>query len=135
MRAGTLHVNRGRLVDGNRRVNGVVQSERLLDFAGALTALKAGARVARRGWNGTGMFLYLVPGSTFHVSRKPLLGIYPRGKRVQYRPHIDMVCADGKIVPWLASQTDLLEEDWVVVAHAADRAATDEQEPVAALAG
>jgi len=131
---GTLHI-RNR-VDGNRRVMGRVtpQGERPLDFAGALTALKAGARVARRGWNGKDMFLYLVPGSTFHVSRKPLLGIYPRGKRIQYRAHIDMVCADGKIVPWLASQTDLLEEDWVVVAPPAAHAATDmAEESVAAL--
>lgn len=62
-----------------------------------------------------GIFLFLVPGSTFQVSRPPLLGIYPEGTAINYRPHIDMKDAEGKVVPWLASQTDLLADDWGVV--------------------
>ena len=77
--------------------------------------LKEGAKVARIGWNGKGMFLFLVPGSTFKVNRPPLLGIYPEGTEINYLPHIDMRTADGKVVPWLASQTDVLAEDWVIV--------------------
>ena len=87
-----------------------------LNFGQALDALKAGKKVARAGWNGKGMFLFLVPGSTFKVSRAPLLGIYPEGTEINYCPHIDMKTADEKIVPWLASQTDVLAEDWGVVA-------------------
>jgi len=83
-----------------------------MDFSTALLALKAGKRVARAGWNGKGMFIFLVPGSVFQVSRPPLLGIYPEGTTVRYRAHIDMKTADGMVVPWLASQTDLLAEDW-----------------------
>ena len=45
-----------------------------------------------------------------------LLGIYPEGTEIDYCPHIDMKTADGKVVPWLASQTDVLAEDWVIVA-------------------
>jgi len=86
-----------------------------MDFSGALLALKRGARVARSGWNGKGMFLYLVPGSEFHVSRQPLLGIYPRGTLIKYHAHVDMKTADGQCVPWLCSQTDMLAEDWVVL--------------------
>lgn len=86
-----------------------------MDFSGALIALKHGAKVARHGWNGKGMFLFLVPGSTFQVNRPPLLGIYPEGTTIDYSPHIDMRTADGKIVPWLASQTDLMAEDWALV--------------------
>jgi len=83
-----------------------------MDFSTALLALKAGEKVARAGWNGKGMFIFLVPGSVFQVSRPPLLGIYPEGTTVRYHAHIDMKTADGMVVPWLASQTDMLAEDW-----------------------
>lgn len=84
-----------------------------MNFGQALEKLEAGDKVAREGWNGKGMFLFLVPGSTFTVNRPPLLGIYPEGTVVEYHAHIDMKTADGKIVPWLASQTDMLAKDWV----------------------
>ena len=86
-----------------------------MDFGQALAALKAGKRVARSGWNGKDMFLFLVPGSVFKVNRAPLLGIYPEGTEINYHGHIDMRTADGMIVPWLASQTDLLADDWATV--------------------
>lgn len=86
------------------------------DFGWALRQLNNGEKVARSGWNGKGMFIFLVPGSTFQVNRPPLLGIYPDGTTINYCPHIDMRTADGKIVPWLASQTDVLAEDWTIVA-------------------
>lgn len=86
-----------------------------MKFGLALDALEAGEKVAREGWNGKGMFLFLVPGSTFKVNRPPLLGIYPEGTEIDYCPHIDMKTADGKVVPWLASQTDILAKDWNIV--------------------
>lgn len=86
-----------------------------ISFSTALRAIKEGHKVARIGWNGKGMFLFLVPGSTFKVNRPPLLGIYPEGTEINYRPHVDMRDAEGKIVPWLASQTDILAEDWVIL--------------------
>lgn len=81
-------------------------------FSEALEALKQGKKVARSGWNGKGMFVFLVPGSTFKVNRAPLLGIYPEGTEINYHAHIDMKTADNQIVPWLASQTDILANDW-----------------------
>lgn len=87
----------------------------IMDFSQALLALKRGAKVARVGWNGRDMFLFLVPGSTFEVNRPPLLGIYPEGTVINYHPHIDMKTAQGYVVPWLASQADLLATDWVLV--------------------
>lgn len=87
----------------------------MLNFGDALAQLKKGERVAREGWNGKGMFLFLVNGSTFTVNRPPLLGIYKEGKEINYRSHIDMKTVDGSVVPWVASQTDLLAEDWIVV--------------------
>lgn len=84
----------------------------MITFSEALEALKRGKKVARSGWNGKGMFVFLVPGSTFKVSRAPLLGIYPEGTKINYHAHIDMKTADNQIVPWLASQTDILANDW-----------------------
>ena len=86
-----------------------------LNFGEALAALKEGQRVARSGWNGKGMFLFLVAGSNFVVNREPLLSIMGEGAQVTYRPHIDMKDAEGKVVPWLASQTDMLADDWQIV--------------------
>ncbi len=86
-----------------------------LSFSEALYYLKSGKKVARSGWNGKNMFVFLVPGSTFKVNRPPLLGIYEEGTEIKYHAHIDMKTADGQIVPWLASQTDVLAEDWMVI--------------------
>jgi hypothetical protein len=90
----------------------------MYDFQFALSALKNGACVARKGWNGKGMFLFLVPGSQFEVNRAPLNVLFPAGTVINYHAHIDMKTADGMIVPWLASQTDLLAEDWMLVTNA-----------------
>ena len=86
-----------------------------LTFGNALINLKLGYKLARTGWNGKSMFIFLVEGSTFQVNRKPLLGIYPLGTVIKYLPHIDMKTADGSVVPWLASQTDVLADDWQIV--------------------
>jgi len=83
-----------------------------LNFSTALALLKEGKRLARAGWHGKDMFIFLVPGSTFEVNRPPLLGIYPLGTPIRYHSHIDMKTADGTVVPWLCSQTDMLAEDW-----------------------
>jgi hypothetical protein len=86
-----------------------------MNFGTALAQLKDGNKVSRSGWNGKGMFLFLVPGSVFKVNRPPLLGIYPEGTEITYHAHVDMKTADGQIVPWLCSQTDMLAEDWGIV--------------------
>lgn len=83
-----------------------------MNFSKALAYLKEGGQVARAGWNGKGMFIFLVNDSKFTVNRPPLLGIYPEGTEIIYHAHIDMRTADGMIVPWLCSQTDMLAEDW-----------------------
>lgn len=84
-----------------------------MDFSDALKLIKAGKRVQRNGWNGKNMFIFLVPGSVFKVSRDPLLSILGEGTEVTYHGHVDMRTANGQIVPWLCSQTDMLAEDWV----------------------
>ncbi len=88
-----------------------------LTFSQALSHIKKGIKMQRTGWNGKGMFIFFVPGSKFIVSRPPLLGIYPEGTEVNYHAHIDMKTADGQIVPWLCSQTDMIAEDWQTYAE------------------
>lgn len=61
------------------------------------------------------MFIFFVPGSTFEVNRPPLLGIYPEGTKINYHSHVDMKTADGTIVPWVCSQTDMMADDWELV--------------------
>ena len=87
----------------------------MMDFGDAIRAMKSGKRVSREVWNGKGMFLFLVSGSTFTVNREPLLSIMGDGTQVQYHAHIDMKTDQGYVVPWLASQADMLSDDWGIV--------------------
>lgn len=89
-----------------------------LAFGGALAALKEGHRVTRHGWNGPGQWLVLVPASVIRVeASRPLGKAAPElvGHEVRYGAHIDIKTVQGAIVPWLASQTDVLAEDWYVI--------------------
>src|SRR5574340_1326796 len=84
-----------------------------MNFGEALTALKQGERVSRDGWNGRGMFLFLNPGSTVTVAEgRPLAAHYPVGSVVTCLPYIMLkgVGIGPVLVPWLASQTDLLAD-------------------------
>jgi len=86
-----------------------------LTFGQAIESLKAGKRIRRLGWNGKGMYLILVPGSkglTVEEGRPFAKAGVPIGTVFDYLPHIDMFTAQGDFVPWLASQTDMLAEDW-----------------------
>ena len=89
--------------------------DQALNYGDALHYLKLGKKVARTGWNGKGMFVFLVQGSVFKVSRAPLLGIYPEGTTIDYRAHTDIRNADGTIATWVPSQGDHLANDWMVL--------------------
>lgn len=82
-----------------------------MTFGLALEALKLGKKVCRSGWNGKGMFLMYVPSEKYGIIEKIGLGI-DKGNLL---PWIGMKTADDKFVPWLASQTDMLSEDWIVL--------------------
>lgn len=80
------------------------------DFGEALKRLKGGKRVERNGWNGKGMWLQVVrewdsPTAPFYTGA----GGNPK---VRNAPFIAMKTAQDEFVPWLASQTDVLAEDW-----------------------
>lgn len=91
-----------------------------MNFGQAIEALKVGKKVARAGWNGKGMFLILVAGSSvkpYKGSAYDVAGIPTNDvDLIDINPHIDMKTATGEMQPgWLASQTDMLAEDWEVV--------------------
>ena len=87
-----------------------------LDFGQALALVRGeGKRVARAGWNGKGMFIYLVDGSTFTVNRAPLNKHFAEGTEVVYRAHVDMQYADGTLGVWSPSNSDILATDWFEV--------------------
>lgn len=97
-----------------------------LSFGHALVALKAGLRVRRSGWNGKGMWLALTPGAAIDAedNRTALRGTaktYYEAegvRRLVIGAHIDMRAADGSLViGWLASQTDMLADDWEIVSR------------------
>lgn len=84
-------------------------------FSAALIHIKDGGRCARRGWNGQGQFVFLVPGSQFEVNREPLASILGVGTPVTYRPHIDLKATDGTVGVWAPQMSDIMAEDWYVV--------------------
>lgn len=84
-----------------------------MNFGQAIEELKQGHRLKRSGWNGPNQYIYLVAGSNFKVNREPLLSMFGEGHDMTYQAHIDMLTEQGSAVPWLASQTDVLAEDWV----------------------
>ena len=86
-----------------------------MNYSDALHKIKEGKLLARKGWNGKGMFVFLVQGSTFTVNRPPLNIIFPEGTEITYRPHTDIKNADGSISTWVPSQGDQFSEDWEVV--------------------
>jgi hypothetical protein len=82
-----------------------------MNFSKALECLKVGSKICREGWNDKGAWLRL-----YHpyldkefpiVEKEPCEGTL--------LPWIGMKTADNGFVPWLASQTDLLAEDWCIL--------------------
>ena len=82
-----------------------------MDFGQAIEALKQGKKAARAGWNGKNMFLLNVPSNKWGIIEEIGLNI----PKENLSPWIGMKTADGHFVPWLASQTDILAEDWIIV--------------------
>lgn len=95
-----------------------------MTFGLAIEALKKGFKVARKGWNGKGMFVYLTKWFVLQCdelkseTHKNLESFLNKGgiDSVVFNGHIDMKAADNSIViGWIASQTDMLSEDWYIV--------------------
>lgn len=92
-----------------------------MNFGQALEILKAGGKVAREGWNGKGMWIALSPGAKDLPADRFWAGpnrafAERNGGVATVRPYITMKSADGEIVAWTASQSDVLAEDWLELA-------------------
>ncbi len=89
-----------------------------MNFGQALAELRAGRRIAREGWNGKGMWLAYQAGYPdgipINANTARATGL-PEGTICKFLPYIMMKTAGGEFVPWLASQTDILADDWLTV--------------------
>lgn len=97
-----------------------------LNFGAAIEAIKAGRRVSRKGWNGKGMFLFLLPAGTVptKVIHDPALRAVIEeqvgGDTFEALGSIRMWTTNSEgrwavLTGWLASQTDMLSEDWEIL--------------------
>ena len=85
-----------------------------MTFGFAVQAMRAGMKLARAGWNGKGMFVYYVPPNSYPPTTQVARQFFGGGS-VPYREYLAMKTVDDEVVPWLASQTDILAEDWGIV--------------------
>lgn len=92
-----------------------------MDFGWAINALKAGNKVTRKGWNGKGMYLWLMPATTVKAEwcKEPVLKrlAEDNGGEIECLGTIRMYTHDSTgrkavLTGWLASQSDMLAEDW-----------------------
>ena len=85
-----------------------------MNFGKAIEAMKKGEKVTRKGWNGKGMFLFLAKSTDIETDADLTVCEHMQGNLVM--PSIVMKTADDKFcVGWLASQTDMLAEDWMTI--------------------
>ncbi|WP_422097487.1 Thoeris anti-defense Tad2 family protein [Variovorax sp.] len=87
----------------------------LLDFGAALHALKHGERVARLGWNGKGMFVYMVPAASYPAQTGAAKAHFGEGSMVPYNAYFALKGVDGAISTWVPSINDSLAEDWILL--------------------
>lgn len=101
-----------------------MEENQTVDFGAAIQALKQGKKVTRSGWNGRGMYLWLMPAAVIKAEwcKEPHLKSLAEaaGGEIEALGTIRMftVNAHGRravLTGWLASQTDILAEDWIVL--------------------
>ena len=84
------------------------------DFGVAIRKLKEGRKVARKGWNGSGMFVYYVPAASYPMQRnnkETMGGLFP-DDMVPYREYLALKTAQNDVSTWAPSVSDALAEDW-----------------------
>lgn len=88
-----------------------------MGFGEAITALKAGQRVARAGWNGKGMFAYLVPANRYAATTPTghAIAQHHADGLVPYRTYLALKTVDEDVATWVPSCSDVLAEDWELV--------------------
>lgn len=84
-----------------------------LDFGAALKKLKLGFRIARKGWNGKGMYVYYVPGGDYPTQTESAKKEF--GETAHYNPYLAIKTVQGSVSTWVPSVNDCLADDWGVV--------------------
>lgn len=91
---------------------------KLLSFSEALQLIKLGRHLTREGWNDDGMYVFYQKGYPDGIpcnkQTAKATGL-KEGDLFKCRPYLQMRCADGSFQMWTASQSDILEADWMVV--------------------
>lgn len=90
-----------------------------MNFGQALEAIKAGQRIARTGWNGKGMFAYLVPPASYPVQTGAAKEHFGEGAMVPYNAYMAIKNVDETVSTWVPSVNDCLADDWGIVGDAA----------------
>ena len=86
-----------------------------MTFGLALEALKMGLKAARTGWNGKGMFVYMVPPASYPVQTGAAKSHFGEGSMVPYNAYMAIKNVDNTVSTWVPSVNDCLAEDWVLV--------------------
>lgn len=102
-----------------------------LDFGAALEHLKEGHRVARDGWNGKGMFVYLVPPASYPVQTGAAKAHFGEGSLVPYNAYFAIKNVNETVSTWVPSVNDCLAGDWYVLTDGPALTAADAAADVA----
>lgn len=86
-----------------------------MDFGKAIEAAKSGKKVARIGWNGAGMFAYIVPAASYPAQTGVAKEYFGENAVVPYRAYWALKTAQNDVSTWAPSGSDSLSEDWVIV--------------------
>lgn len=90
-------------------------SNKNLNFGQAIEAAKQGKRIARAGWNGQGMFAYIVPAASYPAQIGVAKAHFGENSLVPYRAYWALKTAQEDIATWTPSGSDTLAEDWYVL--------------------
>lgn len=85
-----------------------------LTFGQALEAAKAGRKIARKGWNGSGMFAYIVPANSYPAQTEVIKGVF-ENDMVPYREYWALKTVQNDVATWSPSGSDTLANDWEIV--------------------
>ena len=86
-----------------------------MDFSDALRAIKRGKMLCRAGWNGRHLRIFMVDSTERPVKDHDAMAQrVPVGTMLGHNNHIGILAKDGTVTPWLASQQDLLADDWMI---------------------
>lgn len=84
-------------------------------FGDAVLLMKLGKKVARKGWNGSGMFAYYVPAAKYKAQTSVMLDMAFDNNLIPYREYLALKTAQGDIATWSPSTSDALANDWLLV--------------------